>query len=352
MRVLFVLPAPVRIPMGGAAVVYRHAAGLAARGHEVTVTAPRRGEGMRGWMMRAAVVLRDRVHGVERAPLFDPAGVRTVEVAAPAALSARGYDAVIATGHQTAPWVSHLAEREEARPFYFLQHDERYLSPSAERTWHLPMTRLAVARWIAETIEAHGETVSAVIPNALDPADFALDRPIEGRGPRVVALYHRLSVKGPDTLVRALDRLRDLVPGVGADVVSARPPSHRLPGWVDLHVRPDRDALRAIYNRAAVCLHTSRLEGWGLVPMEAAACGCAVVATASRGVAEFLRDGRSMVEVPVEDANALAAAAARLLLDPAERTRVVRAGMDDVARFSWAASTDLFEQVLLDGVRA
>ncbi len=214
------------------------------------------------------------------------------------------------------------------------------------------MRRIAVANWIADTIRAHGETVQAVVPNAIDPEGYAVDRPLSERETRVVALYHRLPVKGPDTLISALEQLRVRVPTVRADVISARPPSHRLPEWVDLHVRPDQPQLRAIYNRAAVCLHTSRLEGWGLVPMEAAACGSAVVATASRGVAEFLRSGHSMVEVPVGDAEAVAAAAAHLLHEADARITLARAAMDDVARFSWEASTDRFEAVLLEGVRA
>ena len=334
--------------MGGAAVVYRHAEGLAARGHQVAVAAPRRGEGLRSVAMRAAVLLRDRLHGVRQTPLFDPPGVQTVEVGSPAAIPTGDCDAVIATGHQTAPWVYNQTSEGTGRPVYFLQHDERYLDAAAEETWHLPMTRVAVAEWIAETLREHGEDVAAVVPNAIDPAAFALDRPVRTRETRVVALYHRLPVKGPDVLVTALERLREELPEVQADVISARPPRHHLPGWVGLHIRPNAETLRAIYNRAAVCLHTSRLEGWGLVPMEAAACGCAVVATASRGVAEFLRDGRSMVEVPVGDGRALATEAARLLRDVDARATMAQAAMEDVARFSWEESTHRFEAVLRD----
>ena len=375
MRLLFVLPAPVRIPMGGAAVVYRHAAGLAARGHDVTVAAPQSAGGAVGLARRAAVWARDRLHGVGTAPYHEVAGVRTVEPPRPGALDASACEAVIATGWQTAPWVAALTDRPahaarpaagrggpdpagpdrggvgEGRPprpagLYFVQHDERHLSPRAEATWHLGLTTVAVAGWIAGVLEAHGAPVAGVVPNALDPEDMALRAPLEGRARRVVALYHRLPVKGPDTLVDALHALRALVPDVGADVVSARPPSHRLPSWVDLHVRPPRPALRALYDRAAVCLHTARLEGWGLVPMEAAASGCAVVATASRGPAEFLRAGRSMIEVPVGDTGALAREAADLLRHPPRRVAVAEAGLDDVARFSWDASTDRFESVI------
>ena len=386
MRVLFVLPAPVRIPMGGAAVVYRHAAGLVARGHEVTVAAPKSGGGAAGLARRAAVWARDRAHGVGSAPYLQVDGVRTVEPATWRGIAAADFDAVIATGWQTASWVATLAgsrprphparalgtaqsvRRESGagrggapggagggvgrRPvgLYFLQHDERYLDPAAEDTWRLGLVNVAVAGWLADAVRAHGAPVAGVVPNAVDPGDVGVDRPLADRERRVVALYHRLPVKGPGTLVTALEALRERVADVGADVVSARPPSHRLPSWVDLHVRPPRPALRALYNRAAVCLHTARLEGWGLVPMEAAACGCAVVATASRGPSEYLRAGRSMREVPVGDADGLAREAADLLDHPARRAVLAEAALADVARFSWDDSTDRFEALIRQAV--
>ena len=65
MRITFVLPNPIRIPMGGAKVAYQHASGLAARGHEVRVVAPRQGDsGPLALARRAAVAVRDRLHGV------------------------------------------------------------------------------------------------------------------------------------------------------------------------------------------------------------------------------------------------------------------------------------------------
>ncbi|WP_412063176.1 glycosyltransferase family 4 protein [Rubrivirga sp. IMCC45206] len=342
MRLAFVLPAPVRVPQGGAAVVFRHATGLAALGHDVDVIAPKRSAGALAWARRMAVIARDRLHGVADARAEVP-GVRVIEPSTAADIDGAGYDAVIATGWQTARWVAAL---RGGRRFYFLQGDERVLDPRAQATWALPLRKLAVARWLAGTVEAHGHAVEGLVPNAVDPEEMFVVRPPAQRGRCVMALYHRHPTKGPDTLVAALDALRQQVPDVAATLVAARPPSHRLPEWVDLHVRPSRDDLRTMYNEAAVCLHTSRLEGWGLVPMEAAACGCAIVATASRGPREFLSPGESMVEVAVGDAEGIASEAARLLRDPDERIRLALAGHAAVSRFSWVESTARLERLL------
>lgn len=338
------------MPIGGVGVVYRHAEELARRGHEVTIVAPRRGNGPRGAALHAAIRVRDRRHGVQSISQYSARDVVSVEVASPSRIRAHGFDAVVATGHQTAPWVAEAVAHHSARPYYFIQHDERYLSTRAERSWHLPLTKITIATWLADLLQSKGEHVAAVVPNAIDPADYSLDQPLEGRSNRVIALYHRLAVKGPDTLIGALEHLRTLVPDVGADIISARPPQHKLPSWVDVHIRPSKETLRRLYNQAAIGLHTSRLEGWGLVPMEAGACGCAIVGTASRGLAEFLRAGQSMLEVPVADERALAAAAAELLHDQSARMRIALAAIDDIARFSWEDSTDRFESALLQEV--
>ena len=324
-------------------VVGRHAAGLAARGHDVTVILPESFGGVVGRARNLAVKLWDRRQHVPNVPL----AIEGVTVREPSILDRHdldNFDSVIATGHQTVKPVSHASSK---RRFYFVQGDERELASGVEDTWGLPLTRVTVSCWLADLIESHGHPVQGVVPNGIDPSMWALDRAIERRRNRVIALYHRHPVKGPKTLITALKELRRLRPTVRADVFAARTPRHTFPSWVRVRVRPGPDMLRKMYNRAAVCLHTSRVEGWGMVPMEAAACGCAVVATASRGPQEYLTPGVSMTEVSVGDALGLAREAARLLRDPAARVAQARAGVQAVAQFRWDDSTGALERILL-----
>lgn len=328
--------------MGGAAVVFRHAKGLVARGHAVTVIAPQRGPGVVSVARHLAVQVRDRVHGVRGATPYASDGVDILEPATVSGIDWNRYEAVIATGHQTAPWVA----KHAANGHYFLQGDERALSARAGETWSLPLRRFAVSHWLADLVRANGHKVEGVVPNAVDPAAFALDAPLANRALRVIALYHRHPVKGPETLIRALGLLREALPNLNASLVAARPPSHRLPDWVEVVIRPTPAPLRELLNGSAVCLHTSVVEGWGLFPMEAAACGCAVVSTASLGPREYLKVGSSMIEVPVGDADALASEAIGVLRDPARRIDMAGAGLRDVSRFSWEESTAALDRLL------
>lgn len=45
------------------------------------------------------------------------------------------------------------------------------------------------------------------------------------------------------------------------------------------HKSPNVEELRRLYNWADIFIFPSKNEGWGLTPIEAMACGCAVVGT-------------------------------------------------------------------------
>lgn len=350
MRVTFVLPAPIRIPMGGVKVVYAHAAGLAALGHEVVIACPSNlGGGVKGWAMSKAIRVRDRFHHVTATPYYAVDGVETLIVPTIKDRYLPEADIIIATGVQTAPWVRDLSLGKGAKA-YFLQHVETFIDPQAIETWHYPLAKITIARWIERRVVEAGGAVIGVVPNAIDPTEFFLDRSIEERETRVVALYHRQAVKGPDVLIAALGSLKARVPGLQADVFSARPPSHKMPPWVNIHIRPSVDDLRAMYNKAAVVWSTSSSEGWGLVTMEAAACGCAVVASANEGIQEYLVDGLSAKLVEAGNAEALAEETQALFQNAQERQRLALAGMAAVRQFSWAESTAEFERILVDNL--
>lgn len=345
MRVTFVLPGPARVPMGGARVVVDYARRLVQRGHRVSVLGPARpGDGLRDRAFGAAVNVRDRVHRTGSGPYFTAPGVDARIVPSPDARHLPDADVVVATGWQTASWVAKLPVAKGAKA-YFVQNHEDYLDPRASATWALPLAVFTCADWLARAVEASGRDVLGVVPNAVDPAEFDLDRPVAGRAPRVLWLYHRLAVKGPDEGIAAVRQIQVARPDVEVDVFCARRPSHAMPPGVRVHVRPSHETLRRLYNEAAVFLHSSRVEGWGLPPMEALACGAAVVATANDGVREFL-DASVARLVPVGDADALARETLVLLADEPARVRQAEAGRARVAEFSWETSTDRLEEIL------
>jgi glycosyltransferase involved in cell wall biosynthesis len=73
------------------------------------------------------------------------------------------------------------------------------------------------------------------------------------------------------------------------------------------------------YAAADVFLYPSIYEGFGRVMVEAGAAGLPVVATATAGARDIIRDRETGYLAPIEDAPALAARARELLADPERR---------------------------------
>jgi glycosyltransferase involved in cell wall biosynthesis len=93
------------------------------------------------------------------------------------------------------------------------------------------------------------------------------------------------------------------------------------------------DDLERMLPKADLFLSASETESFGLSMLEAMSCGVPCVSTAVGGVEEVLGD--TGVLTPFGEPDAMAAAALRLLTDPAEHARRSRAARSRaIARFS------------------
>lgn len=94
---------------------------------------------------------------------------------------------------------------------------------------------------------------------------------------------------------------------------------------------PDAD-LPALYAAAAVFLFPSLLEGFGLPPLEAQACGTPVIAAATSSLPEVLADSAQLLAP--HDVKAWVAATTLLLEDPQQSATARQAGLANVLRYS------------------
>jgi len=115
------------------------------------------------------------------------------------------------------------------------------------------------------------------------------------------------------------------------------------------YVPPQPHHLLSTYYRAAdVCVVPSRSESFGLVALEAAACGTPVVAAAVGGLATIVEDGTTGLLIEGRDPAAFADAIAGLLADPA-RARAVGAAAAARARgYTWSTAAARLRRVYAD----
>jgi glycosyltransferase involved in cell wall biosynthesis len=106
----------------------------------------------------------------------------------------------------------------------------------------------------------------------------------------------------------------------------------------------EREQLPAEYRAADVMVFPSTWpEPFGLVPIEAMACGVPVVATGVGGSAEFLVHGENCLLVEPGDPVALAAAVRRLAGDPALRRTLVAHGLETARELDVERLADVME---------
>ena len=125
------------------------------------------------------------------------------------------------------------------------------------------------------------------------------------------------------------DRLAALAKFLGvADLIHFLPPDSRaeLPDW---------------YRAADLVCVPSYSESFGLVALEAQACGTPVVATAVGGLRTAVADGISGSLVDGHDPRAWAAVISRLLADPARRIALSLGATKHAANFGWESTIKL-----------
>ncbi len=163
------------------------------------------------------------------------------------------------------------------------------------------------------------------------------------QGKRIILTVGRLvRRKGVDTVIRALPAILEAVPDMVYVIVGDGPDRRRLEtvaqgldigDSVNFVGLVDDVILPAYYAACDVFVMVSRsipeageVEGFGIVYLEAGACGKPVVAGRSGGVAEAVQDGISGLLVDPSDVVAVRDAVIRILQDPALAARLGAGG--------------------------
>jgi D-inositol-3-phosphate glycosyltransferase len=220
----------------------------------------------------------------------------------------------------------------------------------------------------------------SIVPPGVDigrfypiPEDEAKDAIGEGKCPRLLLFVGRIEpLKGIDTLIRALAMVRQsgamdhecyslaIIGGepdapheeLSVEMVRLQALCREL-GLEDLVVflgKRSQETLPYYYSAAEIVIMPSHYESFGMVALEAMACGTPVVASQVGGLAFLVQDGITGYVVPGGDPETLAKTLEKLMKDPELRGRLGQQAAEYAKFYSWdkiaARIKNVYEEML------
>lgn len=253
-----------------------------------------------------------------------------------------------------------VARSEEERASDLRVETEYRLLSEADRVVASTQAELAQFQWLykADTNKV------VVIPPGVDTSHFypiprEEAKEFVGIGPKekMMLFVGRIEpLKGIDTLIRSIAQLKssgDIEQACQCLIVIGGEPEseerisaemRRLKqlrdqlGMQELVAfvgSRNQDTLPYYYSAAEVVIVPSHYESFGLVALEAMACGRPVVASETGGLAFLIKDGETGFHVPAADVEALSDRLRQLLKDPELRRRLGQNGVKVAQSYSW-----------------
>jgi glycosyltransferase involved in cell wall biosynthesis len=338
---------------GGIRIVIQVANGLAEAGHEVTIIVP-------DYAATPPFNLHERIR-LKKVRTRGSTFLRKINcILKLCFISTWHADVSFATGYRT-PYYLCLAKYlsfSRAKLVYLIQHYEpvshagqrsglpgRFLSWLARLGYRLPLRRIAVSDWIKQTI---GDERIMVISNGIDLAAF---RPLNGlrTGAEKFTIGTVAGIsewKGHRVFLDAIEelpsqekqKLRILVASQSADTLPRGVPAELI--------RPaDENELIAFYQSCDVFVCSSFIEGFGLPPLEAMACGVSVITTDCGGVRQYASASNCLI-VPPGDSKAIAESIVRLMHDRDLRATLREKALETASEFSLEKMTQKYAGLL------
>ena len=218
---------------------------------------------------------------------------------------------------------------------------EPLMQPALEKI----SARIAVSEYARRTLVEHFGGDAVVIPNGVEVGFFADAEPRPEWSGGTIGFVGRINEprKGLPTLLEALPRIIAARPGVRLLVAGKGDEEEAVKG-LPAEVRSRIEFLGMVTDEEKASLLRSvdlyvapntGGESFGIILVEAMSAGAPVLASDLDAFRQVLDGGAAGELFPVEDADALADAAVRLLGDPARLAELSESGSRHVRRFDW-----------------
>ena len=253
-------------------------------------------------------------------------------------------DVVIASAWMTAFDVMHLSKRKGEK-YYFIQGYEVWDNEKlGKQSYALPLKKIAIAEWIKQKlVEECGCNSDSIIVvnNGIDTNKF--NNPNKNysqqKNVKCLMLDHRLRIKGVKEGIESFQNAKKSVPNIRLTMFGMTK-SKNVPEWIEYYQDPSQDKIVELYRNSDIFIFPSLEDGWGLTPIEAMACKCAVVGT---NVGCMLDIGKHKENVLLSEPGDVEEMVKNLILiisDQEIRKKISEEGFKTVQKLDWEKSTD------------
>lgn len=232
---------------------------------------------------------------------------------------------------------------------------EPFCIPNADvskSTYAIEAPIVTISQWQRQLILSQVGRDSTVISGGVDPVFFHPYPKLSDQTGRKSIFYIMRGAgytwKGNDDFMAACAQLKERFPGFDVFIINPEPGDF-APSFPYTIMAADSDhEMALLYARSDLFVYTSYYEAFGLPPLEAMACGTAVITTDCGGNRDYTRNGENCVVVPPSDINLLTEAMYRLLTSDRKRQSLANAGHVFAKSWTWQRTAEQLISVLMD----
>ena len=204
---------------------------------------------------------------------------------------------------------------------------------------------IAVSLHVKNVISEMTQSKIHVIPNGIDFEGIQNIHPLKStEHPCILFIGELVKVKGVTSLIKAIPIIKKAIPTIRVFIGGAGPQEEELKKLVkELNVEENVEFLGFVsgdekysyYKSADLCVFPSRYETFGIVCLEAMACGKPVVASNVGGIPFLVEEGKIGLLFESGNVNELAERVITLLKDKELREKMGEAGRERAKEFAW-----------------
>ncbi len=243
------------------------------------------------------------------------------------------------------------------QPIHLVRSMEFWGGPEAlvAAAYRLPIPKVVTSDHLRQQLVAEFDAPLGVVPDSVDLSLF--HPPTEKHSALTIGMMYRTQplkrmADGIDALIKVQTAMPEVKVHLFGESIKGPDRKHLQALRYDYSHFPTGTELRDIYQSLDIFLFPSGSEeAFGLPPLEAMACGCAVVATRVGAVENYSVDEVSARHCEVGDVDGLAAAMLKLT-DESVRSSWGAAAVQAAGAMDWSHSANALLELLPTAVKA